>query len=87
MAAVPAPIAGRRSGGRTTQLLFRGFLVFSLLVGFATLAVLLIDVLRDGLPYLTMQLFTDPPSSSPELGLPSGPSLSNICIASGTKAA
>ena len=66
MAAVPAPIAGRRSGGRTTQLLFRGFLGLSLLVGFATLAVLLIDVLRDGLPYLTMQLFTDPPSSSPE---------------------
>ena len=66
MAAVPAPIAGRRSGGRTTQLLFRGFLLLSLLVGFATLAVLLIDVLRDGLPYLTTQLFTDPPSSSPE---------------------
>ena len=66
MAAVPAPIAGRRSGGRTTQLLFRGFLVLSLVVGFATLAVLLIDVLRDGLPYLTTQLFTDPPSSSPE---------------------
>ena len=66
MAAVPAPIAGRRSGGRTTQLLFRGFLILSLLVGFATLAVLLIDVLRDGLPYLTTQLFTDPPSSSPE---------------------
>jgi phosphate transport system permease protein len=66
VAAVPAPIAGRRSGGRATQLLFRGFLILSLLVGFATLAVLLIDVLRDGLPYLTMQLFTDPPSSSPE---------------------
>ena len=66
MAAVPAPIAGRRSGGRTTQLLFRGFLVLSLVVGFATLAALLIDVLRDGLPYLTTQLFTDPPSSSPE---------------------
>jgi phosphate transport system permease protein len=66
VAAVPAPIAGRRSGGRATQLLFRGFLVLSLLVGFATLAVLLIDVLRDGLPYLTTQLFTDPPSSSPE---------------------
>ena len=66
MAAVPAPIAGRRSGGRATQLLFRGFLILSLLVGFATLAVLLIDVLRDGLPYLTTQLFTDPPSSSPE---------------------
>ena len=66
MATAPAPIAGRRSGGRSTQLLFRGFLLFSLLVGFATLAVLLIDVLRDGLPYLTTQLFTDPPSSSPE---------------------
>jgi phosphate transport system permease protein len=66
VAAVPAPIAGRRSGGRSTQLLFRAFLVLSLLVGFATLAALLIDVLRDGLPYLTTQLFTDPPSSSPE---------------------
>ena len=66
MAMAPAPIAGRRSRGRSTQLLFRGFLLFSLLVGFATLAVLLIDVLRDGLPYLTTQLFTDPPSSSPE---------------------
>jgi phosphate transport system permease protein len=66
VATAPAPIAGRRSGGRSTQLLFRGFLLFSLLVGFATLAVLLIDVLRDGLPYLTTQLFTDPPSSSPE---------------------
>jgi phosphate transport system permease protein len=66
VATAPAPIAGRRSGGRSTQLLFRSFLLFSLLVGFATLAVLLIDVLRDGLPYLTAQLFTDPPSSSPE---------------------
>ena len=66
MATAPAPLAGRRAKGLGGQVAFQGFLVLSLLVGFATLAVLLIDVLRDGLPYLTTQLFTDPPSSSPE---------------------
>ena len=66
MATAPAPLTGRRAKGLGVQIAFQGFLVLSLLVGFATLAVLLIDVLRDGLPYLTTQLFTDPPSSSPE---------------------
>jgi phosphate transport system permease protein len=67
VATVPAPITRRRTRGLGRQVAFQGFLVLSLLVGFVTLAVLLIDVLRDGLPYLTTQLFTDPPSSSPEL--------------------
>jgi phosphate transport system permease protein len=66
VATTPAPLTGRRARGLGVQIAFQGFLVLSLLVGFATLAVLLIDVLRDGLPYLTTQLFTDPPSSSPE---------------------
>ncbi len=66
MATAPAPLTGRRAKGLGVQIAFQGFLVLSLLVGFATLAALLIDVLRDGLPYLTTQLFTDPPSSSPE---------------------
>jgi len=66
VATAPAPLSGRRAKGLGVQVAFQGFLVLSLLVGFATLAVLLIDVLRDGLPYLTTQLFTDPPSSSPE---------------------
>ena len=62
-----APIIGRRSHGRVSQLIFKAFLIFSLLVGFVTLGVLLIDVLRDGLPALSWSLFTDPPSSDPEI--------------------
>jgi phosphate transport system permease protein len=62
-----APAIGRRSHGRVSQLVFRAFLVFSLLVGFVTLGVLLVDVLKDGLPALSWSLFTDPPSSDPEI--------------------
>ncbi len=47
--------------------LFKGLLLFSLLVGFLMLAVLLIDVFRDGLPYLDLALLTNPPSSDPEI--------------------
>jgi phosphate transport system permease protein len=61
-----APTIGRRSHGRVSQLLFKAFLLFSLLVGFVTLGVLLVDVLKDGLPALSWSLFTDPPSSDPE---------------------
>jgi phosphate transport system permease protein len=46
--------------------IFRGLLLFSLFVGFLMLAVLLVDVFRDGLPYLDMKLLTNPPSSDPE---------------------
>jgi phosphate transport system permease protein len=67
VAAVPAPLAGGGSRGLARQLAFKAFLLLSLLVGFATLATLLVDVLKDGLPYLSTQLFTAPPSSSPEL--------------------
>jgi phosphate transport system permease protein len=45
---------------------FKGVLLFSLFVGFLMLGVLLVDVFRDGLPYLDMGLLTDPPSSDPE---------------------
>jgi phosphate transport system permease protein len=62
-----APTIGRRSHGRVSQLLFKAFLLFSLLVGFVTLGVLLVDVLKDGLPALAWSLFTDPPSSDPEI--------------------
>ena len=62
-----APTIGRRSHGRVSQLLFKAFLLFSLLVGFVTLGVLLVDVLKDGLPALSWSLFTDPPSSDPEI--------------------
>lgn len=47
--------------------LFKALLLFSLFVGFLTLGVLLFDVFRDGLPYLDMNLLTNPPSSNPEI--------------------
>ncbi|MGE5690179.1 MAG: phosphate ABC transporter permease PstA [Pseudomonadota bacterium] len=62
-----APLAGRRSHGRTGQILFKGFLLGSLLIGFGTLGALLVDVLREGLPVLSSRLFTEPPSSDPDI--------------------
>ena len=47
--------------------IFKGLLWFSLFVGFLMLAVLLIDVFLDGVPYLDLTLFTNPPSSDPEI--------------------
>ena len=47
--------------------LFKGVLFFSLLVGFLTLAVLLVDVFNDGLPYLDGALLTNSPSSDPAI--------------------
>jgi phosphate transport system permease protein len=66
--AVPAaaPIGRRRGRGQVKEWLFKGFLLFSLLIGLVTLGVLLIDVLLDGWRYVNMKLLTDAPSSSPE---------------------
>jgi phosphate transport system permease protein len=47
--------------------IFKGLLLFSLFVGFLMLVVLLVDVFRDGLPYLDLNLLTQPPSSDPEI--------------------
>jgi phosphate transport system permease protein len=47
--------------------LFKAVLFFSLLVGFLTLVVLLVDVFNDGLPYLDGTLLTNPPSSDPAI--------------------
>ena len=47
--------------------MFKGALIFSLAVGFLLLAVLLVAVLRDGLPYLDWTLLSNPPSSDPEI--------------------
>jgi phosphate transport system permease protein len=47
--------------------IFKGLLLFSLFVGFLMLIVLLVDVFRDGLPYLDWALLTNPPSSDPEI--------------------
>jgi phosphate transport system permease protein len=46
---------------------FRGVLLLSLLVGFATLAALLVDVFRKGWQYLDTTLLTQPPSIDPAI--------------------
>jgi len=46
---------------------FKGMLLFSLSVGFLMLAILVVTVLKDGLPYLDLALLTNPPSSDPEI--------------------
>jgi phosphate transport system permease protein len=66
-AARAATIRGR--GDRRDRIagyVFYAFLLLSLAVGLVTLGVLLVDVLRDGIPYLDEQLLTNSPSSSPE---------------------
>ena len=62
--------AGRHLGSASRQsqvagAAFKGVLLFSLLVGFATLAVLLIEVLSDGLGHLSWDFITSFPSSLP----------------------
>jgi phosphate transport system permease protein len=47
--------------------IFKGLLLLSLAVGFLMLVVLLVDVFRDGLPYLDLALLTNPPSSDPSI--------------------
>ena len=47
--------------------LFKGVILVSLSVGFLTLAVLLVDVFSDGLPYLDGALLTNPPSTDPAI--------------------
>ena len=46
---------------------FRALLLLSLVVGFVTLATLLVDVFRKGWAYLDTTLFTAPPSIDPTI--------------------
>ncbi len=50
---------------RVVGALFRGVLLFSILIGFATLAALLYDVAKDGLGHLDWNFITSFPSSLP----------------------
>jgi phosphate transport system permease protein len=46
---------------------FKGVLLLSLIIGFATLVTLLVDVFRRGWPYVDKTLFTAPPSIDPAI--------------------
>jgi phosphate transport system permease protein len=57
----------RRRRRDLTGAVFRGLLLLSLLVGFVTLATLLVDVFRKGWQYLDTTLLTQPPSIDPAI--------------------
>jgi phosphate transport system permease protein len=57
------PIRGSRAWKNR---LFKAAMLFSMLVAFGTLAVLLIDTIVTGWPAIQWGLFTDPPSTLPE---------------------
>jgi phosphate transport system permease protein len=62
----PAPEAAAPGRRVWRNRLFKGGMLFSMLVAFGTLAVLLVDTVVTGLPGLSMTLLTEPPSSVPE---------------------
>lgn len=63
--AVRESLAGRRNRSVAAGI-FLGYLLLSTVVGLIALAVLLVTILQDGLPYLDSMLFTNSPSANPE---------------------
>jgi phosphate transport system permease protein len=62
----PAPEQVTRRGRAWKNRLFKAAMLFSMLVAFGTLAVLLVDTIVTGWPALSTSLFTEPPSSLPD---------------------
>ena len=62
----PPPEEPVRRGRAWPNRLFKAAMLFSMLVAFGTLAVLLVDTIVTGWPALSTGLFTEPPSSLPE---------------------
>jgi phosphate transport system permease protein len=54
-----------RPDGRWVGRLFYGFLLFSLVLGFATLGALLVQVFLEGYKWVDLVLFLEPPSADP----------------------
>jgi phosphate transport system permease protein len=59
-------LRGSDRGAAVRGRVFQGLLVFSVTIGFVLLAILLMDVLRRGLPYVDGVLLTEPSSTRPE---------------------
>jgi phosphate transport system permease protein len=62
----PAPEEATRGSRAWKNRLFKAAMLFSMLVAFGTLAVLLIDTLITGWPAINAKLFSDVPSTLPE---------------------
>jgi phosphate transport system permease protein len=65
MSTVASPLRSDRPRGRWLERLFFGFLLFSLLIGFGTLAALLLKVFLEGYKWVDLVLLLEPPSSDP----------------------
>jgi phosphate transport system permease protein len=66
MSSGPLTLRSGNRGARARGGLFQALLIFSVTIGFVLLAVLLVDVLRKGLPFVDGVLLTEPPSSLPD---------------------
>ena len=67
MSTQAARLRNDRPRGLWTGRLFYAFLIFSLVIGFATLGALLITVLIEGYKWVDAVLFLEPPSSNPQI--------------------
>jgi phosphate transport system permease protein len=66
MSAQAIDLRAKDTGRRARGLVFRLFLYVSVAIGFVTLGALLVDIVKDGVPYLDGVLLTEPNSTSPE---------------------
>jgi phosphate transport system permease protein len=67
MSATAGRLRSDRPRGRWTGRLFYGFLLLSLVIGFATLGALLVQVFVDGYKWVDLVLFLEPPSADPQI--------------------
>jgi phosphate transport system permease protein len=67
MSTAAAPLRNDRPRGRWRGRLFNAFLLFSLLIGLATLGALLVQVIAEGYKWVDLVLFFEPPSSDPQI--------------------
>ena len=65
MSASAGSLRSDRPRGRWVGRLFYGFLLFSLVLGFATLGALLVQVFLEGYKWVDLVLFLEPPSADP----------------------
>jgi phosphate transport system permease protein len=65
VSASASSLRSERPRGRWVGRLFYGFLLFSLVLGFATLGALLVQVFLEGYKWVDLVLFLEPPSADP----------------------
>ena len=67
MSTAAGRLRSERPRGRWAGRLFYGFLLFSLVIGFATLGALLAQVFLEGYKWVDLVLFLEPPSADPQI--------------------